>query len=225
MAEIQIMLVDDHQLMRQGLISILQQEATLHIMSAVESGEECLRQVEAGLRPDVVLMDVQMRGISGVETTRQLRQRLPTVKIIALTAVEDEDTIFAMIQAGAWSYLLKSAAASELVAAIHAAQERQAISLPASLSEPSPALIKTAGTDEFSLIPRRSRTDRLGLAGRELEVMKGLLKGYSNKEIAQKLIISERTVQTHLGNIFTKLEVTSRTEAVLAAIRRGWITN
>jgi len=223
MSDIKVMLVDDHELMRQGLRAILQMEQDINVIDEVGSGPELLNKIDQGIMPDLVLMDVHMPGMSGVAATQRLKTKRPNVKVIGLTAVEEEETAEAMRQVGASCYLSKTSAASELVKTI-----RQ-IFTSDRLGRDRPFVHKSANDIDKECIshdhvletgPRRQKER---LTRRELEVMRTLMKGYSNKEIARILVISERTVHAHLSNIFAKMNVHSRTEAVLVAMRDGWI--
>jgi len=216
MPVIQIMLVDDHELMRQGLRALLEQEEDIHVIGEAGSGELFLQQLQKGLRPDVVLMDLQMKGMSGVETTKRLKQLLPRIQIVGLSAQEEEHAALAMRRAGAFSYVIKATAVSDLVKVVRTAYMSTHNSVGMSSEE---------AKNRNSRAARRVRKHRMphNLTRRELDVVRTLMQGCSNKEIARQLVISERTVQTHLSNIFAKMQVTSRTEVVLAAINNGWL--
>lgn len=216
MSVIQVVLVDDHELMRQGLRAILELEEGIRVIGEAGSGEFFLQQVQKGLRPDVVLMDLQMKGISGVETTKRLKQLLPRIQVVGLSAQEEEHAAIAMRRAGAFGYVIKSAAITDLVKMVRAAYTFGNNTLG------------SLGEDIHNRNPRTARRTRKhrmphNLTRRELDVVRTLMQGCSNKEIARQLVISERTVQTHLSNIFAKMQVTSRTEVVLAAINNGWL--
>lgn len=216
MSLIQVVLVDDHELMRQGLRAVLEQEEGIRIIGEAGSGEFFLQQVQKGLRPDVVLMDLQMKGISGVEATKRLKQLLPRIQIVGLSAQEEEHAALAMRRAGAFGYVIKAAAVSDLVKVVRAAY---------AFANNSPGAINEDTLNRSARTARRPRKHRMphNLTRRELDVVRTLMQGCSNKEIARQLVISERTVQTHLSNIFAKMQVTSRTEVVLAAINNGWL--
>lgn len=220
MTKIRVMLADDHDMIRQGLKNILQLEDTIAVIGEVNSGEALLLEIEKGMRPDIVLMDIQMRGMSGIEATRKLRQRLPETQVIGLSAMEEDAMMNEMLRAGAAGYLIKSMAASELINAIHSTIKAR----PDGFGEVQhrvrwPGLKATKQQKRY-----RATLPIMGLTEREQEVIKILMEGHSNKEIARRLYISERTVQTHLSNIFHKMKVNSRTEAVLVAMRDGWLT-
>ncbi|MBX3011750.1 MAG: response regulator transcription factor [Caldilineaceae bacterium] len=216
MPVIQVVLVDDHELMRQGLRAILEQEEGIRVIGEAGSGEFFLQQVQKGLRPDVVLMDLQMKGISGVEATKRLKQLLPRIQVIGLSAQEEEHAALAMRRAGAFGYVIKAAPVTDLVKVVRAAY---------TVSSNAHNAMSDEVKNRTSRSARRTRKHRMphNLTRRELDVVRTLMQGCSNKEIARQLVISERTVQTHLSNIFAKMQVTSRTEVVLAAINNGWL--
>jgi DNA-binding NarL/FixJ family response regulator len=218
---IRVMLTDDHDILRQGLSALLQLEENIVIVGEANSGESLLQEIERGARPDVVLMDVFMRGLSGIEATRALKQRLPKVQIFGLTAMEEDDTILSMLQAGACSYLVKSMAAKDVVKAIRSAHQQDPW-VPATIQRRLRYLMGDQSTFHSHF---RATPPLPILTLREKDVVKTLMEGHSNKEIARRLVISERTVQTHLSNIFSKMNVTSRTEAVLMAMRDGWVAH
>jgi len=222
MSAIQVMLVDDHEMMRQGLRAILEQEKDIQIVGEAGSGEALLHQVQNGMAPDVVLMDLQMKGMSGVEATKRLKHFMPGVQIVGLSALEEDHAALAMHRAGAFSYVVKSAAAAELVQNVRAAHSQRVMNIMHSQSNrESTGLRRERQSDSVKRI-RKHRAPH-NLTRRELDVIRTLMLGCSNKEIARRLVISERTVQTHLSNIFAKMQVTSRTEVVLAAINNGWL--
>jgi len=216
MSMIQVVLVDDHELMRQGLRAILEREEGIRVIGEAGSGEMFLQQVQKGLRPDIVLMDLQMKGMSGVEATKRLKQLLPRMQIVGLSAQEEEHAALAMRRAGAFGYVVKASALDDLVRVVRAAY---------SYGNIGNAAINEEMKNHNARNARRTRKHRLphNLTRRELDVVRTLMQGCSNKEIARQLVISERTVQTHLSNIFAKMQVTSRTEVVLAAINNGWL--
>jgi DNA-binding NarL/FixJ family response regulator len=221
MYRIQVMLADDHDLMRQGLRALLQLEDNIAVIGEANSGEALLQQIDEGARPDIILMDVRMRGMSGIEATRQVKMRLPGTQVIGLTATEEDNIILEMLQAGACTYLVKSMAVHDLVKAIESAY-RQTSALPVEIQYRLQRYLNRTHPLHNTY---RATTPMPSLTRREKDVVKTLMLGHSNKEIARRLYISERTVQTHLSNIFSKMKVASRTEAVLSAMRDGWLMN
>lgn len=215
-----VFLADDHMLMRQGMRSLLEMEDEIVIVGEASNGADAIEKIQNGLRPHVILMDVCMPIMTGIEATRRIKMLMPDVTIIGLTASEDDSTISDMLKAGASGYVLKSAAASELVKTIRSARANRSVVDPTIRNRAERFSHRNAFAEQE--MPEKKNTYQQ-LTRREMDVMKVLLLGFSNKEIARQLIISERTVQTHLSNIFGKMAVNSRTEAVLTAMRDGWV--
>ena len=217
---IRIILADDHVMMRQGTAELLRREPDLDVVGEAGDGQEAI-ELARRLTPDVVVMDVRMPVLSGFEATRRIRESLPGVQVLALTAHDDDEYVFSLLQAGASGYLLKTGPVSELIGAIRQVKKGEfpldpAIARKVVLRVPARGGVSLASGDA----PRTGEE----LTARELEVLHLLAQGLSNRAIAETLFVSERTVQTHLTNIFTKMQVSSRLEAVLTAIRRGWLT-
>ena len=209
MASIRLLIVDNHTLFRQGLVSLLQSEPGYDVIGEASSGEDSL-QIVPELTPDVILMDVKMPGIGGVEATRRLLETNPEERILMLTVSEEEENLFAAIQAGALGYLLKNADASELLEAIHRIHTGEAMISPAMTFRLLQAL-KSGG------IP--APLSELPLTSREQDVFQLLARGASNRQIAKTLMITENTVKTHVRNILEKLELHSRNEVAAYARR------
>ncbi len=220
MDKIRLVLAEDHAVVRQGTKQLLQRYSDLEVVGEAGDGEEAVAIVK-DLQPDVAILDVRMPRMTGIEATRKIKAECPNVAILILTAHDDDEYVFALLEAGANGYLLKTAEIEELVKAIHAVNSGQPALDP---------LITRKVVSQFmsgkSLPDVMSQVgDEMdGLTGRELEVLQMVGQGLTNKEVAQRLFISDRTVQAHLSNIFSKLQVTSRTEAVMYGIRKGWIT-
>jgi DNA-binding NarL/FixJ family response regulator len=214
MAEpLRVILADDHAMVRQGIRQFLEEEGDIAVVAEAANGEEALRLV-AQHHPDVAVLDIQMPALTGVEATRQIRTRFPDVRILILTAYDDDPYVFALLRAGADGYILKSAGAEDLVRAVRdVAAGRSALSPEITRKVVQQA---TGGLAESS-------TPTEALTEREIEVLRLTAQGMSNKEIGRELNISSRTVQGHLANIYGKLGVTSRTAAVTEGQRRGWI--
>ncbi len=212
---ITILLADDHTLVREGTREVLERYPDLEVVGEAADGEEAVR-LACQLQPDIVLMDIGMPGVNGIEATRRIKARCPQVAVLVLTAYDDDQYVFAILQAGAAGYLLKSARGSELVEAVRAVSSGESVLHPAIARKVVGRLAQPRQEE-----PMRSPT--ASLTERELEVLTLAAQGRSNKEIAQRLVISPRTVQVHLANIFAKLRVGSRTEAVLYAIKKGWV--
>ena len=220
MGKIKLILADDHALVRAGTRQLLERYMDLEVVGEAADGEQAVRLAKQ-LRPDLVVMDVRMPKLSGVEATRRIKAECPEVGVLVLTAHDDDEYIFALLQAGANGYLLKTAETEELVKAIRAAHAGQ------SALDPSVArkvVAQFASGKSLPEVMARVSDEFEGLTGRELEVLQLVGKGKTNKEIARDLYISDRTVQAHLSNIFSKLQVSSRTEAVMYAVQKGWIS-
>jgi DNA-binding NarL/FixJ family response regulator len=210
---ITVLLADDHALVREGTRRLLEAESDLRVVAEAGDGEEAVRRTEEQ-RPNVVIMDIAMPGMSGIEATRRIKARLPAVAILALTAYDDEQYVLALLDAGAAGFLLKDVRGEELVSAIRAVHRGESVLQP-----------RIAQRALLRAVSRRSAIPSTApLSEREMEVLREAAHGLPNKDIARRLNLSVRTVHTHLGNAFAKLGVGSRTEAVLLALRRGWIT-
>ena len=209
---IRILIADDHPIVRQGLATVLDQEEDLRVVGEAGNGAEAVSEATR-LRPDVILMDLQMPVMDGVEAIRQIKQEDPDVGIIILTTYDTDENIFRGVEAGAKAYLLKDSPPQEVLKAIRAIHRGE------SLLQPS---VASRLLDRFTELSRASATEG-GLSSREVEVLQLTARGIVNKEIAVQLTIGESTVKTHLIHIFNKLGVKGRTEAVAEATRRGII--
>lgn len=189
-------------------------------MGEAADGEEAVNLAHE-LQPDVVVMDVRMPKMSGVEATRRIKAECPQVRVLVLTAHDDDEYVFALLQAGANGYLLKTAEIDELVKAIRTVAAGQSTLAPTVAGKVVAQFTSGKGIPE---VLTNNQDQHEGLTDRELGILQLVGKGLSNKQIGQKLFISDRTVQAHLSNIFSKLGVGSRTEAVMYAVRKGWIT-
>ena len=213
---IRILVVDDHAVVRRGLSGFLGGEPDLEIVGEAEGGAQALdllaRLDSEGRRPDVVVMDLHMVPVDGIESTRQIRARYDSVEVVALTSFAEEERVHAALEAGASGYLLKNSEADEVAAAVRAAY-RGGLQL-------DPAVARRL----MSSLQESPRNDPTGeLTARELEVLRLVGAGKANKEIAAELVISERTARTHVSNILGKLGLSSRTQAALWAVREGLV--
>lgn len=216
MGKIRILLADDHVLVRQGTRELLEQEEDMEVVAEAGDGEEAV-QLATRQRPDVAIMDIAMPKLNGIEATRQIKALRPATAVLVLTAYDDDQYVFALLEAGAAGYLLKDVHADELIKAIRAVHAGESVLHPAIARKVINRFAQPAD--------RRAEESTLDqLTERELEVLKLAAKGMTNREIASELVISVRTVQVHLSNVFSKIGVGSRTEAVLHALRQGWIT-
>jgi DNA-binding NarL/FixJ family response regulator len=208
MSPIRVLIVDDQALFREALRTLLSMRSELEVVGEAGDGWEALT-VAAETRPDVVLMDMKMPGLDGVGAIRRLRVQSPEVKVVVLTTFDDDELVFEGLRAGASGYLLKDASAERLLEAILAVASGQ------SFLQPAVAAKVVAEFSRLSTRPTES-VDKL-LSERELEVLRLLARGASNKEIASALFLAEGTIKNHITNVFTKLGVTDRTQAALKA--------
>lgn len=208
---IRVLLVDDQALFREGLRTLLSVQADIEVVAEAGNGEEALRQAAKAV-PDVVLMDLQMPVLDGVAATRRLRAELPEAKVIVLTTFDNDEYVFEGLRAGAVGYLLKDAPSEKLVEAIRAAARGESFLQP---SVAAKVIAEFARMSEQA--PVRPQPLVEPLSDRELEILRLIATGASNKEIASLLFIAEGTVKNHITNILGKLEVRDRTQAALKA--------
>ena len=209
-----LLLVDDHAVVRSGLRMLLENERDVEIIGKATTAAEALEAAKR-LRPNVILMDIGLPDMSGIEATREIKRHLPDVSIVALTIHEDEEYFFKMLEAGASGYVPKRAAPEELITAIHAAATGQVYLYP--------SLAKLLVRDYLSGGHPASEQAASELTDREQEVLTYLAEGANNEEIAKALVISPKTVARHRENIMRKLNLHSRSELVRYAIRKGII--
>ncbi len=216
MSDITIVLGEDHLITRQGILRLLEDEEGLTVVGEASNGEEAV-QLVTDLKPDVVIMDIAMPKLNGIEATRQVKVINPRTGVLILSAYDDDEYVFAMLKAGAAGYLLKSVSGDELVRAIKAIHNGEPVLDPGIAK-------KVMNYFKFqSKMPAVSE-DSEHLSNRELDIIKLAARGLTNKEIADKLHLSYRTVEGHMRDVFNKLGVGSRTEAVLFGLRKGWFT-
>ena len=214
MKKIKVLVADDHPVFRDGLCRLLQDEEDIDVVGLAGDGEEAVQLAEE-LMPDVAIIDVTMPKVSGIGAARQIKTTCPDTAIIMISAYGYESYMLASFRAGAAGYVLKNAPLQDLLTAVRMANAGQGVFDLKTINK----VMQRLDQDDS-----RVRKASHELQRRELEVLKLAAKGDSNREIAEALVVSERTVQTHMVNIFKKLGVTSRTEAVLRALREGWIT-
>ena len=210
---IHVVLADDHAVVRKGIREFLEDEGDITVLAEAADGEEALAYVQEH-KPDVVVLDIQMPGRGGIDVTRALRSAGDQVAILILTAYDDDPYIMAGIQAGANGYVLKSATPEEIVRAVRAVHEGQSAVDPTVATK---LMAYLAGQQKASASDASIET----LTQRELEVLASVAKGLTNRAIGHQLGISDRTVQGHLANIYGKMGVSSRTEAVMTAVKKG----
>jgi two-component system, NarL family, response regulator NreC len=210
---IKILLVDDHAVVRMGLTMLLNSDPDLRVIGEASEGNEGIKKA-LELKPDVVVMDLSMpHGKDGLSATSELKKQMPNINILILTMHDDEEYLFRAIQAGAAGCILKSAPHDELISAIRSVAKGDAYLHPSAtkrLMEEYLGSVKQGSTDTFNL-----------LSDREKEVLTLIAKGFSNKEIAEQLIISVKTVETHKGNLAEKLQMKTRPELVEYAVKKG----
>jgi DNA-binding NarL/FixJ family response regulator len=214
---IRLLIVDDHQLMRDGLVRLLSLESEIELVGTACDGAEAVRMV-AEHQPDLVLMDIRMPEKSGIQATREIKARHPDVKVILLTMHDEDDYVFEGMGAGASGYLLKDSSRDELIGSIHRVHAGQV--------EMTPSVTRKI-VAEFATLHQGKREKPQGpapeeLSRREMDVLTLVVRGCSNRQIAQELYIDETTVKTHLHRIFEKLNVRDRTQAAILAMQKGW---
>ena len=216
MTDIRVILCEDHLITRQGIRRLLEDEKGLEVVGEASNGEEVI-QLVGEVKPDVILMDVAMPKLNGIEATRQIKIISPNTNVLILSAYDDDEYVFALLKAGANGYLLKNVSGSELVRAIKAVYKGDPVLNP---------VVAKKVVNYFRLGENKIPTadDTTKLSERELSIIRLAAKGLTNKDIAEDLHLSYRTVEGHLRDIFNKLGVGSRTEAVLQGLKKGWFT-
>ncbi len=207
---IRVLITDDHEIVRKGISALLATEKDIQVVGEAANGEEAVAKA-AALKPDVVLMDLVMPGVDGIEATRRITGQMPGVRVLVLTSFAADDKVFPAVKAGALGYLLKDSGPDELIEAIRRVHR----------GEPSlePSIARKVLQELSSPSKAKPTTDPL--TERELDVLRRIAQGLSNKEIADKLFVAEWTVRTHVSNILSKLHLASRTQAALYALRSG----
>jgi DNA-binding NarL/FixJ family response regulator len=212
MDPIRILVADDHDRFREGVRAMLRHAAEVELVGEATTGDEAIAAANA-LQPDVVLMDLRMPGVNGIEATRRILETSPHMRVLVLTMYEDDDSVFTALRAGARGYLLKGADKEEILRAIRAVSSGEAIFGPAIAQRlmryfalPRPAMAAIAFPE---------------LTEREREILAHIAQGWSNQEIATSLVVSLKTVRNHVSNIFSKLQVADRTQAILQARKAG----
>jgi NarL family two-component system response regulator LiaR len=215
MNKIKVIIADDHFLFREGTRSLIEHEKDMEVIGEASDGEEAIKLVTR-LHPHLVLMDIAMPRVNGIEATRRIKADYPATAVLILTAYDNDQYIVALLEAGAAGYLLKNVSGNDLVNAIRAVHAGEAVLHPA---------IAQKVFSRFGVTGRESveAAQLTELSDREMEILRLAARGLSNQDIAVRLYLSRRTVQAHLANIFRKMDVGSRTEAVLQALRNGWL--
>jgi len=215
-AKIKVLIADDHAVVREGTRRILQQEPEIEVVAEAGDGEEAIR-LATSYKPDVAIMDIAMPVMDGIEATRQIKRLCPDTAVLILSAYDDDQFVFSLLEAGAAGYLLKSVRGRELTDAVLAVHAGESVLHPSVARKVLNRFVPASGK------PQARELSEV-LSDREMQVLKLAARGMSNQDIAEELCLSTRTVQGHLGNIFNKLMVSSRTEAVIRALKEGWIT-
>ncbi len=214
MSQCKVLIADDHVIVREGLIALLNMADDIKVVGEAADGREAIDMTKQ-LRPDVVLMDIRMTKLDGVQATREIRARFPEVHVIALTNYDDDEYVFECLRYGASSYLLKDVSPEDLVKAIKSAVQDE------SLVDPS--VLNKVLTQFRQLTEDGSSHADDKLSSREKEVLEALTGGLSNKEIAQKLYIAEKTVKAHFSSIYRKMNVSTRSQAIVVAVKSGLV--
>lgn len=205
---VRVLIADDHEVVRRGLRALLATDPAVTLVGEAADGRAAV-DLAAQLQPDVVLMDLVMPGLDGIEATRQLLQVSPGSKVVVLTSFPDDQRVLPAIRAGALSYLLKDVPAEQLLAAIQAAHRGE------------PVLHPVATARMMKEMARPAAEPRPALTARELDVLRGVAAGLSNQEIGERLFIGERTVKSHISSLLSKLDLADRTQLAIYAIRNG----
>lgn len=215
MSKIKVIIADDHVLFREGTRNIIEQEKDIEVVGEAGDGEDAVKLVTT-LQPHVALIDIAMPKVNGIEATRQIKTRCPATAVLILTAYDNDQYILALLDAGAAGYLLKNASGKELVNAIRSVNAGESVLHPTIAQKIFSRFATSEEGPAVTVMPEE-------LSKREMEILRLAARGMGNREIAETLFLSRRTVQSHLVNIFRKMDVGSRTEAVLQALRRGWL--
>ena len=212
--QIRAILADDHAVVRQGIRRFLEEDPAIAVVGEASDGAEAVRLVEE-VGPDVAVLDIRMPEVSGVEAARRIKDRFPDTRVLVLTAYDDDPYVFALLEAGADGYVLKTASADELVDAVRTVHGGE--------SALSPEVASKVVRQATGRQPAGAAEQVEPLTPREIDVLRRVAKGMTNREVGRELGISHRTVQGHLASVYDKLQVNSRTEAVTEALKRGWI--
>jgi DNA-binding NarL/FixJ family response regulator len=211
--DLRVLLVDDHDLFRTGLRSLLEEQG-LHVIGEADNGSSAL-QLTSELAPDVIIMDLKMPGLTGVETTRRISGMAPLARVVVLTISADDEDVMNAVMAGACGYLLKDSSIDQLLAGIRAAAAGESLISP-QIAAKLLQRLRAGGADEVA-----AETIRAELSERELEVLRLIANGKDNAEIAKELFISPKTVKNHISNILMKLQIDNRIQAAVYAVRSG----
>jgi DNA-binding NarL/FixJ family response regulator len=212
MAKITVLLADDHTVLREATAELIDNQLDMQVIGQAGTGEDTLALTKA-LQPDIVVMDIAMPRMDGLEATRQVTRECPRTRVIILSAHQDSEHVIQLLEAGAISYLPKTISLNELLEAIRSTSRGESVLPPA-----------IASVVVQRLSRRSQKKAEISLSSREVAVLQLVARGFTNERIARDLQLSTRTIEAHLTHIFNKLNVNSRTEAALYALRKGWIT-
>ena len=212
---IKVLIADDHALLRESMRNLIDCQDDMEVVGEACDGEEAVR-ISADLKPDIAVMDIVMPRLTGIEASKEIKKISPGTAILILTAYDDIQYVLGLLEAGAAGYLLKSARGHDVVAAIRAVRAGESVLHPS-------IIIKLLKREAGLPIAGDSSKLKENLSERELQVLRLAATSMSNKEIARTLSVTVRTVKAHLSNIFAKMNVASRTEAILSGVREGWL--
>jgi DNA-binding NarL/FixJ family response regulator len=216
MTPIKLMIADDHRLFREGLKALLAVTDDIEIVAEAEDGESALKKCQE-VQPEIILMDINMPGLTGLQATQQILEKFPHIGIIMLTMLEDDASVFNAMRAGARGYLLKGADPKEVLSVIRAVADGQALFGPAIATR----LMNFFKELSLKPVATQSKTSFPELTERELEILRLISQGLNNSEITQKLVLSPKTVRNHITSIFSKLQVADRAQAIVRAREEG----
>ena len=216
MGKIRIMLAEDHKVVREGTRRLLESQSDFQVVGEASDGIEAV-ELAKKLRPEIIIMDVSMPRLNGIEATKEIKSLYPNIAILVLTGYDDDEYVFALLEAGAAGYLLKESSGEELIEAIRQVMAGEPVLHPKIMR-------KVLNRLRAPVEEQVTQTPGEVLSDREMEVLRLAAKGMRNMEIADNLTLSVRTVQTHLRSIFNKLGVGSRSEAIVYGLKKGWLT-
>ena len=214
MSDIRIIIADDHTVVRKGTRQILEQEPDFKVVGEAANGEEAMQLVTT-LKPDVAIIDIAMPVLDGIQATKRIKETNPSTAVLILSTYDNDEYVFALLEAGAAGYLLKDVSGQDIINAVRAINRGESVLHP---------VIARKVMNRFVLAPKVKKENPKILADREMEVLSLAGESLSNQEIADKLGLSLHTIEAHMRHIFSKLQVSSRTEAVLYALKQGWIS-
>ena len=216
MTKIRVVIADDHPMLREAMRNTFERHEDIEVVGEAGDGEEAVK-LSSELKPDIVIMDIVMPKLNGIEATKRIREISPATAVLILTAYDDDRYVIGLLEAGAAGYLLKSARGQALVDAVRAVSAGESVLHPAIIAKILKYGVRMRGEGSEHRAEKQ-------LSDRELEVLELAARGMGNKDIAKELFLSVRTVKAHLSSIFNKMDVASRTEAILKGVKEGWLT-